>query len=134
MIQYVRLAFIEKDIEHVDRIYYAWLLTFIYRLWLSWIIKTPKDELDGIQSQLFDSGLLKSRRKSKRQFFYSGLSKSRRKSKRQFFMTNPAYMVSLQTYHLFRVKLMIGISFRCKSRSRKKHLFFLVRILFNQRN
>ena len=120
MIQYVRLAFIEKDTEHIDRIYYAWLLTFICRLWLSWIIKTPKDELDDIQSQFFDSGSLKSRRKSK--------------SKRQFFITNPAYMVSLQTYHLFRVKLMIGISFRCKSRPRRKHLFFSEQILSNKRN
>jgi hypothetical protein len=98
MIKYVRLAFIEKDVEHVDRIYYAWLLTFICRLWLTWINKTSKDELDGIQSQIFNSGLLKTRRKSKRQFFIS----------------NPAYFVSLQTYHLFRVELMIDISFSYK--------------------
>jgi hypothetical protein len=124
MIQYVRLAFIEKGTEHMDRIYYAWLLTFICRLWLSWIIKTPKEELDGIQSQFFDSGSSKPRRKSKRQFFDSGSSKPRQKSKRQFFITNPAYMVSLQTYHLFRAKLMIDISFMCKSRPRRKHLFF----------
>ena len=107
MIQYVRLAFIEKGTEHMERIYYSWLLTFICRLWLSWIIKTPKEELDDIQSQFFDSDS----------------SKSRQKSKRQFFITTPAYMVGLQTCHLFRVKLMIDISFRFESHPRRKHLF-----------
>ena len=78
--KYVRLAFIEKNVDHVDRIYYAWLSTCICQLWLTWIIKTPVDELDFSQSQLFAANPFK----------------RRRKSKKRFFITDPAYFVGLK--------------------------------------
>ena len=67
--KYARLAFIEKNVDYVDRIYYAWVSTCICRLRLTWIITTPIDELDFSQSQPFESDPFKHRRKSKKNFF-----------------------------------------------------------------
>lgn len=86
MIRYVRLAFIERNVEHIDRLYYAWLCTFLCRLWLTWILTTPMNilNLGGSQSS------------------YSGSSKATEKSKKKFFITNPAFLVCLQHVPCFK--------------------------------
>lgn len=86
MIKYVRLAFIEKNVEHIDRLYYAWFCTFLCRLWFTWVLTTPMNILDRGESQTS----------------YPGSSKGREKSKNKFFISNPAYLVCLQ--HVFCFK------------------------------
>ncbi|CAF4419958.1 unnamed protein product [Rotaria socialis] len=81
-----------KNVEHINRLYYAWLCTFLCRLWLSWIQSTPINTLDRDESQSV----------------YSGSSKGRDKSKQKFFITNPAFLsIEMNTHTMTYITLLV---------------------------
>ena len=78
MIKCIRLAFIEKDTDHMARLYNAWLSTFICRLWSAAIDKMSINDLYSLDEKLPD---------------YKA-TEDRQQSKRRFFITNPSFFVS----------------------------------------
>ncbi|CAF1318994.1 unnamed protein product [Rotaria sordida] len=70
-IRSVRLAYIEKDTNILDRIYHAWTSVFIFRLWLFWINAMNKNDLDLVFSQVshYDIKSMKERSQAKNQYF-----------------------------------------------------------------
>ncbi|UJR11824.1 hypothetical protein I4U23_016004 [Adineta vaga] len=56
-IKCVRLAYIEKETDYLDRIYFAWITVFIFRLWFVWINDMDKKELDLTYSQVCQSDI-----------------------------------------------------------------------------
>ncbi|CAF2961111.1 unnamed protein product [Rotaria sp. Silwood2] len=67
----VRLAYVEKNTNILDRIYHAWTSVFIFRLWCLWINAMDKQELDLIFSQVsrFDMIFIKEQCQTRRQYF-----------------------------------------------------------------
>lgn len=72
----IRIAYIEHATDIIDRIFHAWIVVFIFRLWFMWINSTEKRDLDLIFTQ--SSGLP-----------ISGEKKCN--TKRKYFITYQAY-------------------------------------------
>ncbi|CAF4068242.1 unnamed protein product, partial [Rotaria magnacalcarata] len=70
-IQSVRLAYIDKNADIIERIYYVWVSVFIFRSKLVWIDSKDKKDLDLIISQLLNLDLndIKKKYQVKRQYF-----------------------------------------------------------------
>jgi hypothetical protein len=64
-------AYIEPSTSTLDRVYHAWLSVFLSRLWLIWIEKMGKANLDKVLLELTESSddLQPSRRKTAQQYF-----------------------------------------------------------------
>ncbi|CAF1375253.1 unnamed protein product [Adineta ricciae] len=69
-IQSIRLAYIEKSTSVVDRIFHAWFVVFIFRLWFVWLNSTKKHDLDIAFTKLSRSDISDmEKKKTKRSYF-----------------------------------------------------------------
>ena len=68
MIQNIRFAFINKETNYLDRIYFAWKSVFLIRYWYSWLSASKKIDLDSMLSKL-SSGQKHEKKKTKQQYF-----------------------------------------------------------------
>ena len=67
----MRLDYIDKNTDILQRVYYAWVSVYIFRSWLVWIDSNDKENLDLIISQILnlDLSVIKTKYQFKRQYF-----------------------------------------------------------------
>ena len=97
IIRCIILAFIDASTTTSDRIYHAWLATFLCRIWRTWLDLIPKQELYERLSQANNiSETVKNKLKQK-------------KTKNIFFITSQAYLcIELNAHHLIYLNLLVS--------------------------
>ena len=94
MLRSIIEAYIEPSTSILDRVFHAWLSVFLSRLWLIWIEKMGKANLDKVLTELTES--------------YDDIQSSRRKTAQQYFLTPQAvYSIELNAHCLVYFILLV---------------------------
>lgn len=87
-------AYIEPSTSLLDRVFHAWMSVFLSRLWLVWVEKMGKVNLDEILDQLTENS--------------NGYSESSKKTAQQYFITpQTVYSIELNAHCLVYLILLV---------------------------